>query len=170
MAWVRASTAIACSGTPAACAEAAAAAISAASCSAVAQRQISTGWPSSLLGARSSGLASRPEVFSTTPAAALTVPVGLRRLGARGTWSGGRERGKEAVHARARSATEPIDALVVVTDDAHVPPASRDQLYQALLRQVGVLVFVDQHPSEVAGQTLADVFVLLEQTDGVPEQ
>ena len=69
------------------------------------------------------------------PAAAPVPAQGLRL--------GGGEEAQKALHAGLRCAPEAVDALVIVADHADVARAAQ-QLDHPLLRQVGVLVLVDQ--------------------------
>ena len=72
-----------------------------------------------------------------------------------------RKRAEEALEARPRGAAEAIDRLVVVADHERVTPR-RQQLDQSLLREVEVLVLVDEHVRMTSGVALEDRRVLLE--------
>ena len=84
-----------------------------------------------------------------------------------------RPRPREPVHeplkTRARSAAKPVDALVVVADHEWRSP-ERHQLDQPLLREVEVLVLVDEHVRVPEAIRLHHARVAREHRDGSLEQ
>jgi hypothetical protein len=71
----------------------------------------------------------------------------------------------EVADVLARSAAEAVDRLVVVADHDDVSPAFDQQPEQLVLRQVRVLVLVDEHGLVPVGHALAHRGTVLEQVD-----
>ena len=66
-----------------------------------------------------------------------------------------------------RRAAEFIYALVVIADDADIPPAAGQQLREPELEVVSILIFVDEHISEAALPVIAYIVVRVKELDGV---
>ena len=63
-----------------------------------------------------------------------------------------------------------IDALVVIADDANVAVRAAKQLHKAVLRHVGVLIFIHQHIAEPAAVFFKNIRVGLKQRERFHEQ
>ena len=75
----------------------------------------------------------------------------------------------KALEARARSSPETVDALIVVADDERVS-VSGDQLDQAFLGEVQVLVLIDKHARKARAVGAAESGLFLEELDRQSQQ
>ena len=67
-------------------------------------------------------------------------------------------------------AAEPVDGLIVVADDDHVPVLLRQLVDKHVLRAVGVLVLVDEHVAESITPLFERILVGVEELDQLHDQ
>ena len=80
------------------------------------------------------------------------------------------ELGPEVAQVLRRGAAEPVDRLIVVADRRHVAVLGDEQSQQQALREVRVLVLVDEHVPEAPGQPRAHVRLLAQQPERLQDE